>query len=36
GTEPLFRVYAEARSAERAEALAKEGLDLVRKALKEG
>lgn len=36
GTEPLFRVYAEAKTARRAKALAKEGLDLIRKALKEG
>ena len=32
GTEPLFRVYAEARTPERARALAEEGLELVRKA----
>ena len=36
GTEPLFRVYAEAKSPERAKALAEEGLDLIRRALKEG
>ncbi len=35
GTEPLFRVYAEAKSPERAKALAKEGLDLIRQALSE-
>ncbi len=34
GTEPLFRVYAEARTAARAEALAKEGTELVRRALR--
>ncbi|HYM40585.1 MAG TPA: phosphoglucosamine mutase [Thermoplasmata archaeon] len=34
GTEPLFRVYAEARTPERAKALAQEGSDLVRKALR--
>ncbi len=33
GTEPLFRVYAEARTPERAQALAREGADLVRRAL---
>ena len=33
GTEPLFRVYAEARSAARAKALASEGADLVRQAI---
>ncbi len=33
GTEPLFRVYAEARTPDRAKALAEEGLDLVRRAL---
>jgi len=33
GTEPLFRIYAEARTAERAKALAQEGADLVRRAL---
>ncbi len=33
GTEPLFRVYAEARTPERAESLAKEGLDLIRRAM---
>jgi phosphomannomutase/phosphoglucomutase len=32
GTEPIFRVYAEARTPERAEALASEGVALVRKA----
>jgi len=34
GTEPVFRVYAEARTPARAEALAAEGVDLVRKALR--
>ena len=34
GTEPLFRIYAEARTAERAKALASEGADLVRRALR--
>ncbi len=34
GTEPLFRIYAEAKSPERARALAKEGADLVRRAVK--
>ena len=34
GTEPLFRVYAESRNAERAQALAAEGAELVRRALK--
>ncbi len=34
GTEPLFRVYAEARTAERAKALAQEGSELIRRALK--
>ncbi len=34
GTEPLFRVYAEAKSAERAQALADEGADLIRRAVK--
>ncbi len=34
GTEPLFRVYAEARTAERASALAQEGTDLIRRALR--
>ncbi len=34
GTEPLFRVYAEAKSPERAKALAAEGAELVRRALK--
>ena len=33
GTEPIFRVYAEGRTPERAEALAKEGADLIEKAL---
>lgn len=33
GTEPLFRIYAEARTPERAKALAEEGADLVRRAL---
>ncbi|MCI4371434.1 MAG: phosphoglucosamine mutase, partial [Thermoplasmata archaeon] len=33
GTEPTFRVYAEARTPERAEALAAEGVDLIKKAL---
>ena len=34
GTEPLFRVYAEARTPDRAKALALEGSDLIRRALK--
>ncbi len=34
GTEPLFRVYAEAHSAEHAKALAQEGVELIRKALR--
>jgi phosphomannomutase/phosphoglucomutase len=34
GTEPLFRVYAEARTEERARALATEGAELVKRALK--
>lgn len=34
GTEPLFRIYAEAKTPERAKALAAEGVDLVRRALK--
>jgi len=34
GTESIFRIYAEAKTQVRAEALAKEGVDLVRKALK--
>ena len=34
GTEPLFRVYAEAKSADRAKALAAEGADLVRRAVR--
>ncbi len=34
GTEPLFRVYAEAKTPERAAALAAEGADLVRRALR--
>lgn len=33
GTEPIFRVYAEGRTSERAEALAAEGVGLIRKAL---
>src|SRR5881396_3878485 len=33
GTEPIFRVYAEGRTPERAEALAAEGVDLIKKAL---
>ncbi len=33
GTEPLFRVYAEAKSPERAKALAAEGAELVRRAV---
>jgi len=33
GTEPIFRVYAEGRTPERAEALASEGVALVRRAL---
>lgn len=36
GTEPIFRVYAEARTAARADALAEEGLALVKKALGHG
>lgn len=35
GTEPLFRVYAEAKTPERAKALAAEGLALLRRALEE-
>ena len=35
GTEPLFRVYAEARTPERAKALASEGADLVARELRE-
>jgi phosphomannomutase/phosphoglucomutase len=34
GTEPLFRIYAEAKSTERAKALAAEGAELVRRAVK--
>ncbi len=34
GTEPVFRVYAEARTPARAEALASEGVELVRRALR--
>jgi len=34
GTEPLFRIYAEARSPERAKALASEGAELVRRAVR--
>src|SRR6059036_2602788 len=34
GTEPIFRVYAEGRTPERAEALAREGADLIEKALR--
>lgn len=34
GTEPLFRVYAEGHTPERAKALADEGMDLVRRSLK--
>ena len=34
GTEPVFRIYAEARTAARAEALAKEGRDLIERALR--
>jgi len=34
GTEPLFRVYAEARTPDRAKALAQEGADLIRRAVK--
>lgn len=33
GTEPIFRVYAEARTPARAEALVKEGVELIEKAL---
>jgi len=33
GTEPIFRVYAEARTPARAEALAEEGVEFIRKAL---
>src|SRR6267143_4100893 len=33
GTEPIFRVYAEGKTPERAEALASEGVELVHKAL---
>lgn len=35
GTEPLFRVYAEAKTPDRAKALAAEGLGLIRKAMAE-
>ncbi len=34
GTEPLFRVYAEAKTPERAQALAAEGAELVRRAVR--
>lgn len=34
GTEPIFRVYAEARTPARAEALAGEGVELIQKALR--
>lgn len=34
GTEPLFRIYAEAKTPERAQALAAEGANLVRRAVK--
>jgi len=34
GTEPIFRVYAEGRTSARADALAAEGVDLVKKALR--
>jgi len=34
GTEPIFRVYAEARTPARAEALAEEGVELIQKALR--
>src|SRR2546426_184489 len=33
GTEPIFRVYAEGRTPERADALAAEGVDFIKKAL---
>ncbi len=36
GTEPIFRVYAEARTPARADALAAEGVELVQKALGRG
>ncbi len=36
GTEPIFRVYAEGKTPERAEALAAEGVELVRNALAHG
>ena len=36
GTEPIFRVYAEARTAARADALAEEGVALIKKALGHG
>lgn len=36
GTEPLFRIYAEARTPARAKALAAEGIEIVRKALSQG
>jgi phosphomannomutase/phosphoglucomutase len=36
GTEPIFRVYAEARTPTRAEALAEEGVALIQKALRRG
>jgi len=34
GTEPIFRVYAEGRTAERAEALVSEGARLITTALR--
>ncbi len=34
GTEPLFRIYAEAKTADRAKALAAEGAELVRRAVR--
>ncbi|HEX9339904.1 MAG TPA: phosphoglucosamine mutase [Thermoplasmata archaeon] len=36
GTEPIFRVYAEARTLARADALAAEGVELIRNALGQG
>jgi phosphomannomutase/phosphoglucomutase len=36
GTEPIFRVYAEARTAPRADALVEEGVALIKKALGHG
>jgi len=36
GTEPIFRVYAEGRTPERADALADEGVELIKKSLRGG